>query len=111
VTTEERFTPEPWHADSTTFPRIGQAGEWWAIYAAGEEGELIAEIARTANGDDRDIERERANARLIAASPAMFNLLREAKMLMPLGTKKRADWVIKASELLARIKEQTNDGN
>src|SRR5690349_6008569 len=77
--TRQGFTPGPWRADSSTFPRIGQVGEWWAVYegdADHDEGELIAEISRTAGGSIRDVERERANARLIAAAPALYEALR-----------------------------------
>jgi hypothetical protein len=43
-----------------------------------------------------------ANARLIAASPELLELVREASSLMSRRTAKRADWVFRARAVLAK---------
>lgn len=66
-------TPGPWKATSERWPRVHDENTWWRIYQdTGEDGELVADISRTADPSPEEIARDAANARLIAAAPCLL---------------------------------------
>lgn len=63
----ETFTPGPWEADTEAGPYRGTSDEQWYVYASSApKGKRAPAVADS-----------RANARLIAESPAMLDLLGE----------------------------------
>lgn len=75
-----KFTPGPWRAESSQWPRIQCKGQWWQVWATGQgDSDFIADVGRTDNATDEDVERDAATARLIAASPDFYALT--ARML------------------------------
>lgn len=61
--TEQGFTPGPWKA-------VGYSPGWWQI--EGPEGEQIADVNYSDGADEPTLYPEEANARLIAAAPALY---------------------------------------
>ncbi|HBO9109054.1 hypothetical protein ACV35Z_29600 [Pseudomonas aeruginosa] len=70
---------------------------WLDVHGRG--GFLRVHTASSTNTRQVDPELERLAA-MVEVAPEAFELLRQALELMPLGTKKRAEWVGRASDLL-----------
>lgn len=73
--TEPKHTPGPWKAESQLHPWIGakDGNVWWKIHAG--ESDYIADTGRTDSPTKADIERDAANAHLIAAAPELYDVL------------------------------------
>lgn len=97
----EAATPGPWEAQSTSWPRTRQKGEWWQIWAQHQGGRtLIADIARTDTPSDKELAQDRANGSFIAAAraavPALLDevdALRAAgRALLPTDNDEHCRW-------------------
>jgi hypothetical protein len=91
-----KWTAGPWSIEFFQSPNPGLE-DWPSININNSTGYNIAEIHLP---DDED----EANAQLIASAPELYEALREAVELMPLGTTVRANWLTKTSELLAKAR-------
>jgi hypothetical protein len=65
---QPKFTPGPWKA-------VGYSPGWWQI--EGAEGEQIADVNYSDGLDEPTLYPEEANARLIAASPVLYEAVKE----------------------------------
>ncbi|HDY6079983.1 TPA: hypothetical protein ACHJ3C_004556 [Pseudomonas aeruginosa] len=86
--------------------RAGTEGckTYW-LDVRGRGGFLRVHTASITNPRQVDPELERLAA-MVEAAPEAFELLRQALELMPLGTKKRAEWVGRASDLLCTVRQE-----
>jgi hypothetical protein len=93
ATTEDatKHTAGPWRAESERHPAVTDGNTWWRIYAGPDDrADLVAncdrtnrnpkpgiviEVGRTADPTADDIQRDAANARLIAAAPDLLAAL------------------------------------
>jgi hypothetical protein len=89
-----KHTPGPW-----MYEPKGR-GHVWSDCRDDGSGAVIAVMPETNHGT------KEADARLIAAAPELLSALNEAAELMPLGTKKRADWLRKAGAAIAKATGQ-----
>ena len=81
-TAEEKratFTPGPWHYSEVMRGRDQYYRQIRADFKIAEVHACHSGVAGTKKGRAED----EANARLIAAAPAMYEVLREIEMLMP----------------------------
>ncbi len=93
-------TPGPWTVDDCLYGQHNDERPIWAERPDAEEDELIAMVPESETAERRD-----ANARLIAASPALLEVVRQAAMLTTVvGTDA---WGLKtiAAALLATLDE------
>ncbi len=78
MSNEPRFTPGPWRAEPCQFPRVRGRGCWWNVEA---DEDFVADCSRTLDPTDAELERDKANAMLIAASPELLAACRAALRL------------------------------
>jgi hypothetical protein len=79
------------------------SGEWIVRPDYGKENVYRLWDEDTNYHEDTSPETMDANARLMSLAPKMLALIQSAREMMPLGTQKRAEWVVKASKLVGRI--------
>lgn len=101
---ETNHTPGPWHVVSDGSSTKGAMDH--TLYSKKKYLGTLCEGADDADLQSRgwlpNAEAE-ANARLVAAAPDLLETLKEAVALIPLGAVKRAAFVERASQMIARI--------
>jgi hypothetical protein len=95
MSAQAKHTPGPWLVGDVPCSLVDGPPPDWAVVGLNDEDGFAETIAYC----------HPSNAPIVAAAPELLALLTEASTLMPLdGTKKRAEWVVRAATLLAELR-------